>query len=510
MESFEKLCPKCHSIINYSSKRSLNNSIRNGSLCKKCNSKKLKKHDAYKCPKCDEKIVFKNKSSLYRAIKNNSACKKCSNSAKALNAWKDEDYRSNITKKSRSLKSDEDFCAQRSKEMADKWNDESYKKHMTDIAKSNTEFFLKNVHSDNAKEKRKKSISEKWSNDKVYRQTIINKLKSYASKSCNIDRSRNAALKQWENDEFRSKMKVVLDNTKKVSSQQEILYTILDDLGVKYFRERNDGSDDKECSIGPYSFDCVIPTGCKNILIEVQGEYWHSQPGNILRDNQKLSYISNNFPNCEVKYIWDHEFLFKDRVVETIKYWLGISSVDYVDFSFNDVAIRKSKSNEYRELLSKYHYLSSAGRGGTAIGAYYLDQLIAVCVFSPMIRQNIDNNAKELSRLCIHPSFQKKNFGSWFIARSLKEIKKTGVSKIISYCDTTYNHDGSVYKASNFVLVGEVKPDYWYVDGDGWVMHKKTLYNRAVNMGMKEKDYAAKHGYTKVWGKNKLKFEKCL
>ena len=48
---------------------------------------------------------------------------------------------------------------------------------------------------------------------------------------------------------------------------------------------------------------------------------------------------------------------------------------------------------------------------------------------------------------------------------------------IISYCDTTFNHDGAVYKAANFILDGEVKPDYWYVDEGGWVMHKKTLYS---------------------------------
>ena len=37
-------------------------------------------------------------------------------------------------------------------------------------------------------------------------------------------------------------------------------------------------------------------------------------------------------------------------------------------------------------------------------------------------------------------------------------------------------------------------------------MHKKTLYNKAVNLSMKEKEYADRFGYVKVKGFKKLKF----
>ena len=37
-------------------------------------------------------------------------------------------------------------------------------------------------------------------------------------------------------------------------------------------------------------------------------------------------------------------------------------------------------------------------------------------------------------------------------------------------------------------------------------MHKRTLYGKAKAMSMTEKEYATKHSYKKIYGKEKLKF----
>ena len=77
---------------------------------------------------------------------------------------------------------------------------------------------------------------------------------------------------------------------------------------------------------------------------------------------------------------------------------------------------------------------------------------------------------------------------------------------ITAYSDTTFDHDGIIYKATNFELISTVRPDYWYRKPDGWVMHKRTLYGKAKSLKMTESEYAHKYGYYKVWGKEKLKF----
>lgn len=60
----------------------------------------------------------------------------------------------------------------------------------------------------------------------------------------------------------------------------------------------------------------------------------------------------------------------------------------------------------------------------------------------------------ELRRLCCIDNTP-KNTESFFIGKTLKWLKKnTKFKKVISYADTTYNHEGTIYKASNFKHVG--------------------------------------------------------
>jgi hypothetical protein len=80
------------------------------------------------------------------------------------------------------------------------------------------------------------------------------------------------------------------------------------------------------------------------------------------------------------------------------------------------------------------------------------------------------------------------------------------VSLVIAYADTTVGHTGTIYKSANFELHHEVAPDYWYVDDDGYVMHKKTLYGKARNLNMSESEFASAKGYFKKWGGKKLCF----
>ena len=67
---------------------------------------------------------------------------------------------------------------------------------------------------------------------------------------------------------------------------------------------------------------------------------------------------------------------------------------------------------------------------------------------------------------------------------------------------------GEIFTRSykNIVRYCRLHGKQWYVDEDGYVMHKKTLYQRAVKMKMKEREFAEEHKYRKVWGGKKLRF----
>jgi len=414
-------------------------------------------------------------------------------SAANVAMWSDPDFRNALIEIFRGEK----FRKQVSDRMKVQWSDKEYRKNMEEM-----------LHDEEFINMASKRSSNLW-RDAAYRKKILNSKSSEEYKQ-EIGHKISDSLNR---PEVKEKMAVARANCPKVSNIQGILYSILDDLGVQYYREYNDRLDDPQCKIGPWTFDCVVPRSNKpDLLIECQGDYWHSLKKSIVNDKSKASYIANNFQGqYELKYLWEHEFANFHRINELIKYWLGITELETINFNFSDLEIRRCSAKDYKLLLSKYHYLPNAGRGGIAYGAYLVNELIAVCVFSPLSRQNIRikscavNQVRDLSRLCIHPRYQKKNFASWFVSRCIKQLD-TKFKCVISYCDTTFNHDGAVYKAANFKLDGEVRPDYWYASKDGWVMHKKTLYNHAVKMRMKEGEYAEANGYKKIWGGKKLKF----
>jgi len=488
---------------------------------RKCYRVNLKRNGAYLCQVC----------AIKRCTMNQEYREKCSMAAKEK--WKDPTFRAKAVVAASKRWENQETVRKASLASKTKWQDPDFKARMSEASKEkwqNPKFREKMwarvlekralrpppppkvpyVASEETKQRIGVASKRMWENPK-YKEYMMSLMKLKYEDEQYLMKLSERSKKVWQRPNHREKMAQILANCPKVSSLQTTFYSILDDLGVKYFREYENKAADPECLVGPWSFDCVIPRpGKATLLVEVQGyrHYWKEQEK---RDKAKASYVAENFPDqYEVKYVWDHEFSCKDRVTNTVKYWLGLTQMELLDFNFDDVVIKKCQAKDYRLLLSKYHYLPNAGRGGISLGAFLKDELIAVCVFSPLVRQNIKvegydpKRTKELSRLCIHPSYQKKNFASWFISRCLKMLED--VSCVISYSDTTFNHNGAVYKASNFILDGEVPPDYWYVKDDGWVMHKKALYDHAKGLRMSERDYAEKMGYRKVFGKKKLRF----
>jgi asparagine synthetase A len=77
---------------------------------------------------------------------------------------------------------------------------------------------------------------------------------------------------------------------------------------------------------------------------------------------------------------------------------------------------------------------------------------------------------------------------------------------LVSFADSTFGHFGTIYKASNWKQLHVTKPDYHYISQEGFVIHKKTLYDHAQKMGKSESDYVNQFGYMKVFGKSKTKF----
>lgn len=365
------------------------------------------------------------------------------------------------------------------------WDDINFRNKIIESSKNNitTEY----------RESQRLNTLKLWENDE-YRKSVTDGVKAAFTDPIIRSHISLGLQRKWEEDSYRSLILKSFSRSK-VSNIQLLLYNYLDDLNVNYYKEGD------ATTIGYYVFDCLVPD--HKLLIECQGDYWHSLPKAIRNDKSKFTYISKYFPEYTIMYIWEREFYEKDGVLDRLKLRLGID-LDTISFDFKDLISTKIDRSVSNDFLQKYHYLGKS-RGGVDYGLFLCNKLIAVARFRPLLRQNLAHqcplNSVELSRLCVHPKYHKKNLLSWWIAR-------IPVRPIVAYSDMTIGHTGAVYKASGFDLHHVTQPDYWYVNDSGYVMHKKTLYNRAVNLGLTERQFADRYGYYKKYGGSKLCFVK--
>lgn len=60
----------------------------------------------------------------------------------------------------------------------------------------------------------------------------------------------------------------------------------------------------------------------------------------------------------------------------------------------------------------------------------------------------------ELRRMVILPP-KPKNTGSYFLSKIIKHLRTTEYGVLVSYADPNYGHTGGLYRAANFVFMGE-------------------------------------------------------
>ena len=99
-----------------------------------------------------------------------------------------------------------------------------------------------------------------------------------------------------------------------------------------------------------------------------------------------------------------------------------------------------------------------------------------------------ESDVIELRRLCCVDDTP-KNAESFFIGWSLRELKKDWGGKIVvSYADKEFGHEGIIYKASNWDMVGETKGARVIIYGEKRY-HDKTIRTKYKG---KLKPYAQK------------------
>jgi len=104
-------------------------------------------------------------------------------------------------------------------------------------------------------------------------------------------------------------------------------------------------------------------------------------------------------------------------------------------------------SKKVNGINSDYNFKLTDSKGNL-IGAMMYGRMAMADVWKKYAKEKTD--LVELRRLCCIDNTP-KNTESYFIGKTLKWLKQnTDFKIVISYADTTYNHEGTIYKASNF------------------------------------------------------------
>ena len=410
-----------------------------------------------------------------RNIRDNAAKEKISSSCRMK--WQDEKYKQKVR---------------------DSTSKAEYKLKLSESAKAHKTLF-KWVKSKEGKERISTDVKARWL-DASYRSK---QEQYYSARILNLQVSCKEALKDpSKRAQWLDKLRIAGNNHRNspgyISLPQRRLYEYLRISGVVYHEE---GLGTK---VGPYyTVDCIVRKQHemqRDLIIKIQGEYWHSLKHAAIKDQQKLTYVRKH-TDYDMIHISDLNTKSYEEVrSKLLPYGIRFNNINC---KVKDLQLKRIDNEVAKDFISKHHYLETIRNGSYHFGAYHGEMLVWVISYAFPIRlevakkQGLENNqVLEISRIVRMPNLICKNLASYMIAKT-RSLLPDYIKLIISYADSTEGHTGGVYKAAGFTFNGDVAPDYCYISDYGRY-HKKTIWDKAKKFKMSESEYAIKHGLKKV------------
>jgi len=344
----------------------------------------------------------------------------------------------------------------------------------------------------------KNAITRRDSFIKTLKEKTKDKFVSYELESDNI--TLNCSLCKQDYDiynnlfNYRTKQKSVLcticnpTDEKQVSGLELDLINFVSSLVGIETRDRK--------VLNGKELDILIPT--KNLAIEFNGLYWHSD---IYKDK---NYHLNKTIDCNKKginllHVFEDEWLEKSDIVKSIiKNKLGVWNKRIYA---RNCEIRVVDKSEEKSFLNSNHIQGFVG-SSISYGLYRKDELISIMTFGGL-RKSLGYNSKEGSyemlRFC-----NKLNYNVVGGASKLFKhfVKINNPKEIISYSDNRY-FDGSLYGKLGFEFIEETKPNYFYVINHNrenrFKYRKDVLVKEGFDKSLTEKEIMKSRGYNRIW-----------
>lgn len=158
-----------------------------------------------------------------------------------------------------------------------------------------------------------------------------------------------------------------------------------------------------------------------------------------------------------------------------------------------EYAVAPIDSKDTYPYLLEIHYAKRIPAIAYAFGLFCDGELVGVCTFGSPASSTLQkglcgpahaDKVLELNRLCL--KYNRPNEASILVGASLKRLPKPTV--VVSFADTSHNHTGVVYQATNFIYTGlTVARTEWAVKGLEH-LHSRALGHIAKKLEGDQKD----------------------
>ena len=256
--------------------------------------------------------------------------------------------------------------------------------------------------------------------------------------------------------------------------------------------------------------DIVIPE--RNLAIEFDGLYWHSELNGIEKD-----YHLENTVKCEEKgyqliHIFEDEWDKKQHIVKSrLSRLLGSNTTRIFARKCKIVDVDSSVEMEFLE----QNHIQGKIRSSYCYGLEHNGELVALMSFSkPRIAlgRKGKEGEYELLRFCSKLGYQVID-GAGKLLKHFEEIVKP--SNLVSYADRRWSV-GKVYKSLGFDLSHISPPNYWYLNNGCYERFHRFTFRKSVlknklkkfDENLTEAENMRRNKYTRIWDCGNLVFVK--
>lgn len=177
--------------------------------------------------------------------------------------------------------------------------------------------------------------------------------------------------------------------------------------------------------------------------------------------------------------------------------------------NFHEYEIKSVTYTEYASLLNETHYLDHQPGAKFYFGLFNNQELVGTCSYgipsmpnmaTSFVDESVKHLALELKRFAL--KYNKPNEGSYFLSSTLKLLPSGHF--IITYADPSQGHNGTLYKACNFIEMGITQKRRNY-----FIQGKENLHPRSLEKYTDEKttyvDRVQKYRFLYITGNSRTK-----